>query len=147
MNRLPYSLSVTAQQTKDALEALEWLAAGDKPFSLHLSLHSPHPPMIVTKTYYDMYNPDDLESPASLDDMSNSAYSRNDKLNVEYRNPSSLRRWLANYYGLITEIDDWVGRLLDKINELGIADNTLLAFTSDHGEMLGAHAMRDKNTF
>ena len=48
---------------------------------------------------------------------------------------------------MITEVDDWVGRLLDKINELGIADNTLLAFTSDHGEMLGAHAMRDKNTF
>ena len=79
--------------------------------------------------------------------MSNSAYSRNDKLNEEYRNPSSLRRWLANYYGLITEIDDWVGRLLDKLYELGIADNTLLAVTSDHGEMLGAHAMRDKNTF
>ena len=140
MNRLHHSLSCTAQQTSDALEALERLAKGDKPFSLHLSLHSPHPPMIPTKKYYDMYNPDNLETPPSLnDDMRNSAYSPNSKLSEGYSNPDYVRRWLANYYGLVTEIDDWMGVLLHKMEKLGITMNTLLAFSSDHGEMLGSH--------
>ena len=45
------------------------------------------------------------------------------------------------------EIDDWVGKILDKLDEHGLAENTLVIFTSDHGEMLGAHGMREKNVF
>jgi hypothetical protein len=58
-----------------------------------------------------------------------------------------VQRWTANYFGLITEIDEWIGKLLDKMDELGIAENTLLAFSADHGEMLGSHGMREKNNF
>lgn len=146
-NRLPDGLSITAHQASEAIEALERLAAGNKPFSLHLSLHSPHAPMIPTRRYYEAYNPDDMIVPESLtDDMSNSAYT-NDRLPDGYDDPAKVQRWTANYFGLITEIDEWIGRLLDKMDELGIADNTLLAFSSDHGEMLGAHAMREKNNF
>jgi arylsulfatase A-like enzyme len=54
---------------------------------------------------------------------------------------------IANYYGLIKEIDDWVGKILDKLESLHLANNTLVIFTSDHGEMLGAHGMREKNIF
>ena len=146
-NRLEDGLSITAHQAAEAIEALERLAAGDKPFSLHLSLHSPHAPMTPTRRYYQAYSPDDMIVPESLmDDMSNSAYT-NDGLPDGYDDPTKVQRWTANYYGLITEIDEWIGRLLDKMDELGIADNTPLAFSSDHGEMLGAHAMREKNNF
>jgi arylsulfatase A-like enzyme len=54
---------------------------------------------------------------------------------------------ISNYYGLIREVDDWVGALLDKLDELGLTENTLVVFMSDHGEMLGAHGMREKNIF
>ena len=51
------------------------------------------------------------------------------------------------YYGMVTEVDDWVGKILQRLDELGLADNTLVIFTSDHGEMLGDHGMHSKNIF
>lgn len=45
------------------------------------------------------------------------------------------------YYALVEEVDTWVGRLVDRLEKLGVADNTLVIFTSDHGETLGAHGM------
>ncbi len=54
---------------------------------------------------------------------------------------------ISNYYGLVKEIDDWVGKILDKLDEHGLTNKTMVIFTSDHGEMLGAHGMREKNVF
>ncbi|HKI88251.1 MAG TPA: sulfatase/phosphatase domain-containing protein, partial [Draconibacterium sp.] len=54
---------------------------------------------------------------------------------------------IANYYALVTEIDNWVGKILNTLDELGLAENTIVIFTSDHGEMLGSHGMREKNVF
>jgi len=64
-----------------------------------------------------------------------------------YFNTTNLQRWQANYYGLITELDEWIGLFIQKLISLGIADNTLVVFTSDHGEHLGSHGMRSKSTF
>ena len=66
---------------------------------------------------------------------------------TEYSDPDKIKYMISEYYGIITEIDDWVGEILDKLDTLGIADQTLVIFTSDHGEMLGAHGMREKNIF
>jgi arylsulfatase A-like enzyme len=54
---------------------------------------------------------------------------------------------ISNYYGLVKEIDDWVGKILETLDRHGLTDNTLVIFTSDHGEMLGSHGMREKNVF
>jgi len=54
---------------------------------------------------------------------------------------------ISNYYGLVKEIDDWVGKILDTLDNNGLTDNTMVVFISDHGEMLGAHGMREKNVF
>ena len=54
---------------------------------------------------------------------------------------------ISNYYGLVKEIDDWVGAMLNTLDKHGLTDNTLVIFVSDHGEMLGAHGMREKNVF
>jgi arylsulfatase A-like enzyme len=86
-----------------------------------------------------MHNPDDMEVPISLNDaMENTAYS-NKGTPEGYDDPTKVKRWTASYFGLISEVDEWVGKILDKLDELGIAENTLLAFSSDHGEMLGGH--------
>jgi arylsulfatase A-like enzyme len=66
---------------------------------------------------------------------------------TEYADPEKIKYMISSYYGLIKEVDDWVGKILDKVDQLGLADNTLIIFTSDHGEMLGAHGMREKNVF
>ena len=54
---------------------------------------------------------------------------------------------ISNYYGLIKEIDGWVGAILSTLDKHGLTDNTLVIFMSDHGEMLGSHGMREKNVF
>jgi len=65
----------------------------------------------------------------------------------KYSDPKMIQYFMSEYYALIKEIDDWVGKILDKLDELGLTDNTLVIFTSDHGEMLGSHGMRGKFCF
>jgi arylsulfatase A-like enzyme len=48
---------------------------------------------------------------------------------------------------MVKEVDDWLGKILDKLDELGLVENTLVIFTSDHGEMLGGHGLRGKFNF
>ena len=54
---------------------------------------------------------------------------------------------MALYYGLVKELDDWVGHLLDALDKAGLADDTLVIFTADHGEMMGNHNMFGKGVF
>ena len=140
--------SFTAFQAMETIEAIERLK--DKQFSITVSFHLPHSPILPTKSYYNMYPADDMVAPASIaDDMNNSPYkTQNGRLGLpQYSDPDQLKYMISNYYGLITEVDVWVGKILDTLEEQGIAENTLVIFTSDHGEMLGAHGMREKNVF
>lgn len=140
--------TMTAFQAKQTLEALERLK--DKTFSLTCSFHFPHSPMLVPEPYYGMYPVEQMITPFSINDpMENSPYSNSNsrKSRTEYADPEKIKYMISEYYGIISEIDDWIGKILDKLDALGIADNTLIIFTSDHGEMLGAHGMREKNIF
>jgi len=145
---VPAEHSFTAFQAKETLEAIERLK--DTTFSITCSFHFPHSPMIAPEPYYSMYPAAEMVPPVSLsDDMLNSPYRKaNGRLqNTEYSDPEKIKYMISNYYGLIAEIDDWVGQILNKLDELGLTENTMVVFTSDHGEMLGAHGMREKNVF
>ncbi|MBN2639521.1 MAG: sulfatase-like hydrolase/transferase [Bacteroidales bacterium] len=140
--------TMTAFQARQALDALERLK--DKTFSLTCSFHFPHSPMVVPEPYFGMYPVEQMQPPVSInDDMTNSPYrtSNSRTSRTEYADPNKIKYMISDYYGIITEIDDWVGKILNKLDELGITDNTMIIFTSDHGEMLGAHGMREKNVF
>ena len=140
--------SMTAFQAKQTIEALERLK--DSTFSITCSFHFPHAPMLPTKPYSKRYPAKKMVAPVSIsDDMENSPYKKaNDRLeNTEYSDPEKIKYMISSYYGLVSELDDWVGKILNKLDELGLAENTLVIFTSDHGEMLGAHGLREKNVF
>ena len=144
----PAENSFTAFQAKQIIEALE--RNKNNTFSITCSFHFPHAPMLPVKPYSEMYTVKDMPVPASIaDPMLNSPYrSQNGRLtHTEYANPEKIKYLIADYYGLVKEIDDWVGKILGKLDELGLSENTLIIFTSDHGEMLGAHGMREKNVF
>jgi arylsulfatase A-like enzyme len=146
--KTPAEHSFTAFQAKQTIEALE--RNKNNTFSITCSFHFPHAPMLPVKPYPEMYPVKDMPVPVSIaDPMSNSPYaSQNGRLNnPEYADPEKIKYLISDYYALVTEIDDWVGKILDKLTELGLDDNTLVIFTSDHGEMLGAHGMREKNVF
>jgi len=146
--KLDQEHTLTAYQAKETIAALERLQ--DSTFSITCSFHFPHAPMLPSEPYYSMYPPEEMVPPVSIsDDMRYSPYERsNSRLNnPEYADPELIKYMISNYYGLVKEIDVWVGKILDKLDELDLADNTLVIFTSDHGEMLGAHGMREKNIF
>jgi arylsulfatase A-like enzyme len=146
--RLDQEHTMTAFQARQTLEALDRLK--DTVFSLTCSFHFPHAPMLPPEPWYGMYPVEEMVPPASINDpMTNSPYlNSNSRQNrTEYADPEKIKYMISDYYGLVSEIDHWVGLILDRLDSLGIADKTLVIFTSDHGEMLGAHGMREKNIF
>ena len=150
ISTVPKEHTITAVQAKMTLEALDRLAKKGEPFSLHCSFHCPHSPITPSEPYASMYKPEDMPVLESIDDpMDNSPYINENgrKRLSQYRDPDKIKYMIANYYALVKEIDIWLGEILDKLDELGIAEDTMVIFTSDHGEMLGAHGMREKNIF
>jgi len=145
---VPKEHSFTAFQAKETIDAIERLK--DSTFSITCSFHFPHAPMLPPAPYYNMYTAKNMIPPFSINDnMENSPYKNaNGRLGMrEYADEEKIKYMISNYYGLVTEIDDWVGKILDKLDELDLTENTMVIFTSDHGEMLGAHGMREKNVF
>lgn len=147
---IPDELSLTAYQAENAIKAIKRAKKSGKPFSITSSLYFPHSPILPTKLYHGMYSVKDMSVSESIsDEMNNSPYAHTNgrKVKSEYADTTKIKYMMANYFGLITEIDDWIGKLLHTLDENGFEENTLVIFTSDHGEMLGAHGMREKNVF
>jgi arylsulfatase A-like enzyme len=111
----------------------------EKPMCLVVSLHSPHPPLDAPGDYATMYDPEKLTLPPTVP----AKYLR-DGHALDY---AETRRMLANYLGKISLVDDCVGRLVKAMKSRGTWDNTLVVFTSDHGEMMGAHGYLTKGRF
>jgi arylsulfatase A-like enzyme len=103
--------------------------------------------MVLPRPYYGMYPYKEIPPPDSIDDpMINSPYAKRATMEEmrRYRNKDHIRYMISNYYGLVKEVDDWVGHILKRLEELDLARNTLVVFTSDHGEMLGDHGLHSK---
>jgi arylsulfatase A-like enzyme len=143
---VPKEHSIAAFTAREGMEALDRLKDG--PFTLTISLDPPHPPMIVPEPYYSMYPPQSIPSPASLSDpRTNSPYPDKPGEGALYRRPLLIKQMTSIYYGMVTEVDDWIGKIFQRLDELGLSNNTLVVFTSDHGEMLGDHGMHGKFVF
>jgi arylsulfatase A-like enzyme len=145
---IPDEHSLTAFRAKQTIEALERLK--NTTFSLTASFHFPHAPMLPSKYYSDKYPISKLTAPVSISDpMTNSPYKKSNSRESlpEYADANKIKYLISDYYALVTELDDWIGKILDKVDELGLTNNTMIIFTSDHGENLGAHGMREKNVF
>lgn len=142
---LPAEYTITAVQAKETIDALERLH--DKKFVISCSFHCPHVPITPSEPYASMYKASEMKAPASISDNRKNSPYRPNPIEQPYTDPKNIGYMTANYYAFVTEIDDWVGKILKKVDELGLADNTVVVFLSDHGEMLGAHGMRGKFCF
>jgi arylsulfatase A-like enzyme len=136
-------------QATAALKALERLGRGDDPFVLTCSFHNPHAPMIATAKYFDYYwaRRDDMFVPPSIDTahLENNAYGKH--RDPDYQDVARVKEWMVPYYALCEEVDTYFGMFMAKLDALNLTDRTMVIFVSDHGEMLGAHGMREKNIF
>ena len=124
-----------------------------RPFFLQVSYTHPHEPYLCHKEHWDLYDGVDMPMPRvpALDASEHDAHSKrllNDfgMLGVRFEAEAIIRARRA-YYGSISYIDEMVGRIIDTLNSTGMADNTAIVFTSDHGEMLGERGMWFKKHF
>ncbi len=123
--------------TDIAIQQLEIASHKDKPFCMVVSYQAPHPPCSPPDKYSALYNQGDLFPEPNAD---KSAYYNRPEWNANY-DVETFRRL---YFGEISHIDDAFGRILTTLDELELSDNTLVIFTSDHGEMAGAHGIFGK---
>jgi arylsulfatase A-like enzyme len=118
----------------------------DEPFAITWSVSPPHAPFIAPSPFYDMYNPSSFVLPPTWSDHP-AEFAKNGAARMGgLYGEAGFREYLRCYYARITMMDDLVGRLLNTLDELGLADHTLVIFTSDHGNMIGEHGMIEKST-
>jgi len=117
------------EETGQAIDFIERNSGNDKPWALFLSWGPPHEPFnAVPPEYLALYDPETLEL----------------RPNVPADLAAEARKWTQAYYALITLLDDQFGRLRSTVEELGLAEDTLIVYTSDHGDLLGSHRLRNK---
>ena len=106
-----------------------------QPFLCIAGFYSPHAPWVVPQKYLDMYDRETLslpDFPPEIDEQRPTDAS-------ERFSDDQLRSAKHGYYAMITEVDDYVGQIMDTLKSTGHGDNTIIIFTSDHGEWLGEH--------
>jgi choline-sulfatase len=126
---------------------------GRQPFFQIISFTSPHTPFTVSQEYWDRYDPTEIDLPSvgalpfeQLDYHSKALFFAHGRHRHKVTQDHLMAARQA-YYGMISYIDDKVGRILDTLDKTGQRDNTAVFFVSDHGEMLGERGMWFKQAF
>jgi len=119
----------------------------ERPWLLNVNIYDPHPPFIPPKVYADRFDPEAMPGPYFREtDLAQQAKLKGVDFQGDALRPDGhdARRQQANYYAMIAQIDDQFARILDVLESTGQRDNTVVIFTSDHGEALGDHGLLQK---
>jgi arylsulfatase A-like enzyme len=141
---------------------LTWLERREDadPWFAHLSFLKPHPPLVAPAPYHALYAVEEVPPPARAATLETEAKAH-PWLAAKLRRPlgeswygkpaepseAAIRKARAVYYGLITELDHHLGRIITALEARGERERTLIVFTSDHSEMLGDHWLLGKDGF
>ena len=155
----PCDHSLSLQYDEEACQqAVHWLHAAanrpdGRPFMLSLSVMHPHDPYQGPRRFWDLYDGAEIDMPAqgkrkakdrnAVERRMFALYDR-DEIPIS---AAQIRRARRAYYSMISYCDDVLGRLLGALETSGIADNTIVVVTSDHGDMLGERGLWYKMTF
>ena len=123
----------------------------DKPWVLYVGFVSPHFPLIAPAQFYDLYPEQNVPWPLMYDDAERPRHPFIDAMRKclcyddEFDAPM-VRRSLAAYFGLVSFLDDNIGKILETLDATGLAANTRVIYSSDHGDNLGTRGMWGKST-
>ncbi|WP_195989361.1 sulfatase-like hydrolase/transferase [Clostridium sp. D53t1_180928_C8] len=146
---------------------LEEFKNNDEPFFLWSSFFDPHPEYFVPEPWASMYNPEDITLPHLVEgehEKNPPHFKMTQEKNPDFssynltgfgvhgfhshaQKPEDLRKDIALYYGMISMMDKYIGKILDKLKELNLEENTIIVFTSDHGHFFGQHGLIRKGPF
>ena len=138
----------------------------DKPFFLWTSFQDPHPPYVLSEPWASMYNPEDM-SPGTLKEgeheLNPPHFGKTQTTNPDFENWHSpfnahgcmshlypmeeLKKDMAIYYGMVSFMDKNIGKIINKLDQMGELDNTIIIFTTDHGHFIGQHGLIAKGPF
>lgn len=149
-SRVAEEHSETAYMTDQALGFMQRM--GQQPWVLHLSYVKPHWPYMAPAPYHNMYSYDQcLPLVRNQAELQNAhpvvqAYRQQEEC-VNFATEECPRVVRPVYQGLISQLDDHLGRLFDYMEKSGLMKNTLIIFTADHGDFLGDHWLGEKELF
>ena len=164
--QLPADLHYTAWTAERSVAWLDQQVRDDQPFFLWASFHDPHPPYTVSEPWASMYDPEDMV----VDQVTPGEHDKNPWHFAETQKETpdfgdwnqpflahgceshlypieELKRDKACYFGMMSFLDAEIGRILDRLDELGLTDSTLVVFTTDHGHFIGQHGLIAKGPF
>jgi choline-sulfatase len=138
-----------------ARESIEFLRRfRSQPFFLVVSFLKPHQPFMPAERFASLYRPEDMplpdwKGPADAERVPQFIRKRmaEHALTPEVLTPEGARQRIASYYGCLAQMDDCAGTVLRALAELGLERDTAVAYTSDHGELLGEHGLWQKFVF
>jgi len=149
-SRVPAEHHVSAFLAGRAAAFLDAQKGSSRPFCLVLSFYGPHLPVAPPKPWDQMYPLEKVPLPANhRDELTNKPRAQRNNRRI-YRLPDwtdqQFRDYIRRYWGYCSFIDAQIGRVLEALDRTGRADETIVLFTSDHGDMIGAHGMVFKLT-
>jgi arylsulfatase A-like enzyme len=122
-----------------------------KPFFLWVNFWGPHTPCLLPEPYYSMYDPAEIPvEPSFAETWANKPRAQELYEHHWGLSAGGWRGWreiVARYWGYVTMIDDLVGRMLGVLRELALEEDTLVVYTTDHGDQMGAHRLIEKGPF
>lgn len=134
-----------------AIDFLRDRDRADAPFALCVGLIAPHYPFVVPEPWFSRYFPEHADlpdlPPGHLQALPPAARRLRRAFGFHGHADDQVRRARAAYYGLVSYADDKLGALLDVLDRTGLAANTIVIHTSDHGELLGEHGLWRKMSF
>ena len=134
-------------QTMEIMEG--FCQEGEHPFFIRVDFHGPHMPNVIPEPYASMYDPEDIPPhPNFADDLNGKPAVQAIKRRHWGTDKMSWEDWqplVSRYFGEITLIDDQIGRLLEHLDQLNLTNDTLVIFTTDHGDTMGAHKIWNKD--
>lgn len=139
---VPPELLPETQITNQVLDLVDRNA--DRSFMITASWSPPHDLWVMPEPYYSMVDRSKIELPGTTDLPPWDQRGPSKRLG-DIVGPEGIREYAAIYHSMVKYIDDQVGLILKKLDDLGLAENTLVIFTTDHGDMVGAHGCIGKS--
>lgn len=144
---------VDDEVAEQAVQFLSERRDSTQPWVLVAGFHGPHPKWYVEHRYLDLYPPEILEPPAQMGTElrnQNPMHRRSRAMRGIPEDGYSLEQILdarRHYFAKITRVDERIGMVLDALERFGLSNDTIVVYTSDHGEMVGEHGLWNKHCF
>ena len=132
--------------TDRSIDFIRRQATAGQPFLIHVGLEKPHRPWTVHQKFLDRFNPDDIPLPATVAEwVEKGMHPFTQGWCHSGVTGDAARNSMAAYYACASQVDDCVGRIVDACRDLGLLENSILIYTSDHGESLYEHGLIEKH--